>query len=308
MADKITDWLMDSDPSIRFQVMRDLLGAEPEDVRREQERVGEEGWGARLLFHQDPNGGWGVRPYVPKWTSTTYTMLLLRRLGLPPGHPRAIKACQLLLDQGFYSDGGINYFGVLNHSEVGITGIILSVLAYFQLEDDRVHTIAGFLVGQQLEYGGWNSLSPQGETEVCFHTTICVLEALREYETWNPKNPAAIAQSQKRGREFLLKYQLYKMPGMDVPIHPSFIKFSFPPRYHYDVMRALDFFQDCRVRRDPRMEDAVGLVISKHRKDGTWPLQQRWPGKTYFEMEEPGRPSRWNTLRALRILKWWYNE
>lgn len=304
----IIEWLMEGDPAIRFQVMRDLLEADEKDTLKEQKRIGEEGWGARLLSHQDPGGTWAGGLYIPKWTSTTYTMLLLWRLGLAPGHPKALKASKLLLDQGFYTDGGINYFGVLNHSEVGVTGMILSILAHFQFPDERIHTIARFLTDQQLEYGGWNALSPQGGTEVCFYTTICVLEGLREYEKWQPRDPVLISQSQEKGRGFLLSHELFKIAGMNIPMHPSFTKFSFPPRYRYDVMRSLDYFQDCRCRLDPRMEDTVDIIEAKRRKDGTWPLQQRWPGKTFFEMEQTGKPSRWNTLRALRILKWWNGE
>ncbi len=308
MEPRMLDWLMAGDPAIRFQVMRDLLDSNPKEYKREQSKISKEGWGARLLALQHPGGGWGTGIYIHKWISTTYTMLLLRDLGLEPGHPQAIKGARLLLDQGFYKDGGINYFGSLDHSEVAVTGMILSILAHFQLDDDRLHAIAGFLATQQLDYGGWNYLSPQGKTDVSFDTTICVLEGLRGYEKWQPRNPSIISGSLARGREFLLRHEIFKMQGTNIPIHPSFTKFAYPARYRYDVMRALDYFQDCRAPLDPRMEDAINLLNSRRRKDGTWLLGPRWPGRTHFEMEEPGKPSRWNTLRALRILKWWNNE
>lgn len=308
MNDRILDWLMQGDASIRFQTMRDLLSLNPREIKKEQARIALEGWGAKLLSLQNKGGGWGTGIYIHKWISTTYTMLLLRDLGLEPKQPQAIKGARLLLDEGFYKDGGINYFGSINHSEVAVTGMILSILSHFQLEDERLHSIAQFLVSQQLDYGGWFYLSPQGRTDVCFHTTICVLEGLREYEKWKPQNPRAVAQSLARGHGFLLRHELFKMQGTQMPIHPSFLKFAFPTRYRYDVMRVLDHLQDSRARKDPRMEDAVDLLKSRRRKDGMWALGPRLPGRTHFEMEEPGKPSRWNTLRALRILKWWNNE
>ncbi len=308
MDTRVTDWLMQGDPSIRFQTMRDLLDSNHREAGSEQEKVTVEGWGARLLSLQDAEGTWNGGIYSPKWTSTTYTMLLLRDIGLPTWHPAALKASKILLDRGFYPDGGINYFGVLKHSETCVTGMILSILSYFGCQDERIDALAEHLLGQQMADGGWNCQSYKGATHGSFNTTILVLEGLRKYEKTHPQNTKEIRESQLKAREFLLIHRLYKSDKTGKAVNPSFTRFSFPPRWHYDVMRALDYFQEVKAEHDPRMKDAIELILKKRRDDGTWPLQQRWPGRSFFDMEQPGKSSRWNTLRALRILKWWYNE
>ncbi len=304
----VIQWLLEGDPVIRWQTLRDLVGSNPNEIQQERERIANEGWGARLLALQDQNGTWGGGIYSPKWISTTYTMLLLRQLGLPPKNIQAHKACQILLERGFYSDGGINYFGSLKHSETCVTGMILSTLAYFQYEDDRNHTLAEHLLNQQMPDGGWNCQSYKGATHSSFHTTILVLEGLREYEKFQPKNIEKIQQAQQKGREFLLIHRLFKSHRTGEIVNPAFTRFSFPPRWHYDILRALDYFQECRAEKDARLSDAIAIVLKRQTREGKWILQNRHPGRTFFEMEQVGEPSRWNTLRALRILKWWLGE
>jgi len=280
-----------------------LLNANQIEVETERERIQKQGWCAKLLALQNDSGMWANGIYSPKWTSTTYTMLLLKRFGLPPQNQQALKACKILLDRGFYRDGGINYFGSLKHSETCVTGMILSLLAYFQYPDDRIHTLAEHLLAQQMPDGGWNCQSYKGATHSSFHTTISVLEGLREYEKSQPRDIEQIQTAQKKGREFLLVHQLFKSHRTGEVANPAFTRFSFPPRWHYDVLRSLDYFQECQAEPDDRLRDAIGLLINKRRSDGRWVLQNRHAGKTYFEMEQVGQPSRWNTLRALRILK-----
>jgi hypothetical protein len=304
----IIRWLLGGDPAIRWQTLRDLTDASNDQVERERERVATEGWGARLLALQDQSGKWSGGFYGPKWISTTYTMLLLRRLGLPPKNSQARQACQILLDNGFYHDGGINYSASATNSETCITGMILSILAYFQYEDDRIHAIAEYLLSQQMLDSGWNCQSYKGATHSSFHTTISVLEGLREYEKFQPQNVEKIQQAQASGREFLLIHRLFKSHRTGKLVKSSFTRFSFPPRWYYDILRALDYFQECRAEQDDRLADAIEIVLKRRTKEGKWVLQNKHPGRTFFEMEKVGEPSRWNTLRALRVLNWWFGH
>jgi hypothetical protein len=303
-TDKVSRWLLDGDPAIRWQVLRDVVGAAESTVQRERQRVAREGWGARLLARQDPQGTWAGGLYSPKWISTTYTMLLLRDFGLPAANRQARRACALLLDQGLQRDGGINY-GWWGVSETCVTGMVLSILSAFAYDDDRLDTVADHLLGQQMADGGWNCRRRFGATHASVHTTISVLEGLRHYELHRRRKVAAVRAAQRRGREFLLVHRLFRSHRTGEIIKPIFVRFSFPPRWHYDILRALDYFQAVNARRDPRLAEAIEIVRSTRDGDGRWPLQNSYKGKTYFELERVGAPSHWNTLRALRVLNWW---
>jgi hypothetical protein len=289
--------------------MRDLVGATERTAERERQKVAREGWGIRLLARQDPEGTWagGLSTdgglYSPKWISTTYTMLLLRDFGLPGDNPQARQACTLLLDRGLQRDGGINYGWT--PSETCITGMVLSILTYFECDDDRLNTIADHLLRQQMPDGGWNCRRRFGDTHSSVHTTISVLEGLRHYELQRRGKLQAVRAAQRRGREFLLMHRLFRSDRTGEIIKPVFTQFAFPPRWHYDILRALDHFQAVNAPCDERLADAIEIVEGTRRKDGRWSLQNSWKGKTYFELERLGAPSRWNTLRALRVLKWW---
>jgi hypothetical protein len=271
--------------------------------------VAREGWGARLLAKQDAEGTWagGLSSdgglYHPKWISTTYTMLLLRDFGLPATNRQARRACALLLDQGLQRDGGINYGWT--PSETCVTGMVLSILAAFEYDDDRLDTLADHLLDQQMPDGGWNCRRRFGATHASVHTTILALEGLRHYELQRRRKVAAVRAAQRLGREFLLVHRLFRSHRTGAVIKPIFLRFSFPPRWHYDILRALDYFQAAGAPRDPRLAEAIDIVRSTRADDGRWPLQNSYRGKTYFELERLGAPSRWNTLRALRVLKWW---
>jgi hypothetical protein len=308
--DGAIEWLLDGDPAIRWQVLRDLVGAAEGTVEQERRKVACDGWGACLLARQDPEGTWagGLSSngglYSPKWTSTTYTMLLLRDFGLPATNRQARKACALLLDRGLQRDGGINY-GWRGRSETCITGMVLSILAYFEYDDGRLDIIADHLLEQQMPDGGWNCQRPYGATHASVHTTISGLEGLRLYELHRGRHVRAVRAAQRRGRSFLLAHRLFRSHRSGEIIKPLFTRFSFPPRWHYDILRALDYFQAVNAPRDHRLTEAIDIVRHSQRSDGRWSLQNRYKGKTYFELERIGAPSRWNTLRALRALKWW---
>ena len=137
------------------------------------------------------------------------------------------------------------------------------------------------------------------------HTTISALEGLRLYELHRGGELPAVRAAQERGREFLLVHRLFRSHRTGEIIKPVFTRFSFPPRWHYDVLRALDHFQAVDAPRDQRLADAIDIVHKGRCEDGRWLLQNSYKGKVYFELERLGAPSRWNTLRALRVLKWW---
>jgi hypothetical protein len=309
-TDGVVPWLLSGDPAIRWQTLRDLRGAADRDVERERSKIARDGWGARLLALQDPAGTWAGGQstdgglYHPKWTSTTYTMMLLRDFGLPSSNPQARKACTLLLDGGLQPDGGINY-GWRGRSETCITAMVVSLLSYFGHDDDRLDTLADHLLGQQMTDGGWNCRRDLGATHSSVHTTVSVLEGLRFYEVHRGRRARAVQVAQRRGREFLLMHRLFRSDRTGEIIKPIFMRFAFPPRWHYDILRALDHFQAVGAPRDPRLAEAIEIVQNTRRPDGRWTLQNSWKGKTYFQLERLGAASRWNTLRALRVLDWW---
>ena len=307
-------WLLDGDPAIRWQTLRDLVGAPERAVERERRKVARDGWGGRLLARQDPGGTWAAGQssdsglYTPKWTSTTYTMLTLRDFGLPSANRQARRASVLLLEKGLQRDGGVAY-GTwakgARRGETCVTGMVLSILSHFELEDARLDTIAGHLLERQMPDGGWNCRLPMGATHGSVHTTISVLEGLRHYERHRGRGLEAVRRAQYCGRGFLLAHRLFRSHRTGNVIKSEFTRFSFPPRWHYDILRALDHFQSVDAPRDPRLAEAIEIVRSRRREDGRWLLPPAHKGKTYFELERVGAPSRWNTLRALRVLRWW---
>lgn len=306
MDPTILRWLSDGDPAVAWQVQRDLLNEPASTYKVTQTQVSDEGWGAQFLALQDSEGTWAGGLYTPKWQSTTYTMLTLRRLGLPQDNSQAQKGCKVLLDGGFMPDGGIHYTRnpKIQHSETCITGMVLSVLAYFHYPDERLHMVVGHLLSQQMSDGGWNCRSYQGDTHSSFHTTISALEGLWEYEkAFGAK--AKIAAARDRAHEFLWQHRLYRSHRTGEIFDRKMTSLTFPPRWRYDLLRVLDYFQDCNAPRDARVTEGVALLRSKQRKDGTWPLNSGMSGRFFFHMEKTGQPSRINTLRALRVLRWW---
>jgi hypothetical protein len=306
MKPEIISWLLEGDPSIRWQVQRDLLNSSPVKYESERKKVAKEGWGKRLLELQDSDGRWGGGMYGPKFISTTYTMQTLRLLGLPPNNPQAKRACKLFLNEGFYKDGGINFFSYsLKYSETCVTSMILALLTYFRYPDERIHDVASYVVGQQMSDGGWNCESYKGATHSSFHTTMMALEGLYEYQCMYPKKKRQITQVRERGHEFLLAHRLYKSHRTGKVFDAKMTTMTFPQRWRYDFIRALDYFRVCDAPRDERMCGGIELLQRKQKKDGLWSLNSGMSGRKYFDLEVAGQPSRWNTLRALRVLNWW---
>ena len=306
---EILDWLLEGDPAVRWQTQRDLLDAQPAVYEAERAKVATQGWGARYLAAQDADGRWGGGLYGPKWISTHYTLLTLQRIGLAPGHPQALLAVKLLFDKGARADQGLNFVkGEPEHAETCISGMGLCMAAYFGLEDERVPRLAEHLLGQQMQDGGWNCESYRGATHSSFHTTASVLEGLLAFHLGNPKSGLPVASAMAAGREFLLQHRLYKSHRTGEIVKDSMTRGPFPPFWQYDFMRALDYFRSASADRDERAQDAIDLLLSKHDADGYWPQYRGPSGKYWFQMETAGKPSRWNTLRALRILRWWYGD
>lgn len=307
VADPIT-WLLDGDPAIRWQTLRDLVGADAKIVERERTKVAREGWGARLLAEQGDDGMWAGGMYTPKWTSTHYTLLALRDLGVSPANRQCRRACELILDKGVQPDGGINYgtrSDWTRRGEACISGMSLSILSYFEIVDDRVDALADYILTKQMADGGWNCRAVA--THSSMNTTISALEGLRHYELTCRRKLRDVRAAMTRGREFLLEHRLFRSHRTGAIIKSEFTRFVFPPRWHYDVLRALDHFRDVNAPRDERLADGIALVEGRRGEDGLWPLTYKYPGTGFFDMERVGKPSRWNTLRALRVLRWWHN-
>lgn len=302
---KTIDWLLKGDPSIRWQVLRDLLEEPPRVYEKERARIKTEGWGKRLLSRQDADGKWGGGVYSPKWVSTTYTLLLLRQLGLPQDHPPAQKGCKHFLLNGIYRDGGINLFKSVDFSETCINGMILTLLSYFHFPDERIHNVAEFLLKEQMPDGGWNCQRVRGASHASFHTTISVLDGMYEYRQAYPEKALPIEQALEKAHEFLFVHRLYKSHRTGNVVDAAMTRMVFPPRWHYDVLRALDYLQSVRAGYDERMKDAIEILKAKQQPNGRWVAYRGWPARVFFEMERAGEDSRWNTLRALRVLKWW---
>jgi hypothetical protein len=306
-------WLLAADPAIRWQVLRDLVGASPREIEAERARVALEGWGARLLEAQDVDGRWAGALYSPKWTSTTYTLLLLHWLGLPAGHQQALSGCRQLWDGASYYDGGINLAKTIHQPETCITAMLILLASSFGFEDDRLEPAVHWLVGQQLDDGGWNCESIRsGSAHGSFHTSISALDALSQYQLVHQQRAQhqpgggqlAVAEAMARGRDFFLDHQLYRSHRTGQSANAAFLRCPFPPQWHFDVLRGLEHFRAAGTARDERLAAAVEVVRGARRKDGTWPVHQSYPGKVWFRMESAG-PGRWATLRALRVLQWW---
>jgi len=297
-------WLLEGDPSIRWQVLRDLTPATPDDVATERALVATTGWGAKLLALQDPDGKWGGGHYGPKWISTTYTLRLLHYLGLDPSHPAAQRGMDRLFERAEWYDGGVGYF-VTVEAETCVTGMTLSLASYFGGFDGYREPMAKWLLSQQLDDGGWNCMTRLGSVRSSFNTTILVLEGLLKFERTRPAGLIRdIRSARRRGEDYLLDRHLMRSLSTGEIINPSWTRFSFPPRWHYDVLRGLDYLQNAGVRPDGRSDEAIELLLSKGTKDGRWKLQNHHSGLEHFKMETTGQPSRWNTMRALRVLRW----
>ena len=309
------DWLLDADPAIRWQALRDLADAPAEVVAAERARVATEGWGARLLALQGADGQWdggalfpaayfeiapGDRPPGQPWTATAYSLVALSDFGIDPRDERVRRAVAKVRDHCRWEHDGQPFFE--GEVEPCINGMVVALGAYFGQDVDGV---VARLVGEQLEDGGWNCEAEFGSVRSSFHSTIRVLEGLLEHERTTGGSAASIV-ARRRGEEYLLERNLFRRKSTGEVVDPAWLQFSFPTRWHYDVLHGLEYFRAAGDPPDPRVDEAIGLVRTKRQADGTWLLENTHPGAIHFALEDgDGRPSRWNTLRALRVLRWY---
>jgi hypothetical protein len=302
----IVAWLLDSDPSLRWQVMRDLLDAPETEVAKERSRVTVEGFGAQLLALQDARGYWNNDEYGEDHSrkSVFWSLALLRRLGAEPKDPPVRAAVDRVRESVTWKYWeNLPYF----HGEVEpcINGGVLSQGAYFGQLGEGSERIISRLLTEQLPDGGWNCEAPDSSKVSSFDTTLGVLEGLLEHERAVGEAPAVLADARSRGEEYLLKRSGFKRLSTGEVAEGRYLNFSFPPYWFYDVLRSLDYFRAAGSSFDPRLDPAVEALIDKRGEDGRWSAGVTWPGETYLDVDAPeGEPSRWNTLRALRVLRW----
>jgi hypothetical protein len=308
---RVLEWLLDSDPAIRWQVLRDLVHAPAEVIAAERTRVATEGWGAKLLALQGEDGQWAGGACFPSpdqddetegqpWISTLPTLQLLYDFGIDPHFNRVRRAVALVRDNCRWEHAGQAFFA--GEVEPCINGRTVTLGIYFGQD---VEGIVARLLREQLEDGGWNCEAENGSVHSSFATTINVLEGLLAYERATGGSSHSIA-ARRRGEEYLLERKLFRRKSNGEVVDPQWLRFSLPIRWHYDVLRALDYFRSAGHEPDSRMDEAMDLLRSRKQPDSVWLLENTHPGKVHFPLEDgDGRPSRWNTLRALRVLNWY---
>lgn len=294
----VMSWLLEREPAIRWQVMRDLQDARPEAVAAERSRVAQEGWGAQLLALQSDQGAWGGSA-DRGWMTTIYTLALLKDVGVDPAAAAVRTAITRIRDHvTWWQLDGRPFFD--GETEPCINGAILAAGAYFGVASP---VLLARLLSEQQADGGWNCEAPSS-TRSSFHTTICVLEGLLAYEQ-NGAASAALTSAQQRGQDYLLSRGLLRKQSTGELIDRRWLRFAFPPTWHYDVLRGLDYLRSAGVKPDERVTEAVAVVKRRSHQNGRWPLNRLHADRVSFEMEAGvGRASRWNTLRALRVLRW----
>lgn len=309
----VLDWLLDSDPAIRWQVLRDLAHAPAEAIVAERERIAFEGWGARLLDLQGEDGQWAGGACFPSrslyqwdrregqpWISTLPTLQLLHDFGIDPRSDRVQRAIALVKENCRWEHAGQPFFS--GEVEPCINGRTVALGVYF---GQNMDALVARLLSEQLEDGGWNCEAENGSVRSSFHSTINVLEGLLAHERATGGSAESIA-ARRRGEEYLLERNLFRRKSTGEIVNPAWLEFSFPTRWHYDLLRALDYFRSAGDASDPRIGEAIALLRSKQQPRGAWLLENTHPGVVHFALEEgDNQPSRWNTLRALRVLRWY---
>ena len=301
-SNKLINWLLEGDVSIQYQVHRDLLG---DDKKNLQDRIAIEGWGKQFLSKRKIDGNWGIKFYQPKWTSTHYTLYDLRNLCIAPNNPLIQESIEIILENEKASDGGILAIGRNQLSDLCINGMFLNYASYFNASEKDLKSVVDCILSQIMPDGGFNCRSNRYNTvHSSLHTTLSVLEGITEYEInqYNYRLKELI-NTKKSAIEFILLHQLFISDRTGEIINKDFLKLTYPRRWRYNILSALDYFQHARIQWDDRMKPAIQVLLKKQNKDSTWNTQAKHPGQVHFEMEKAGKPSRWNTLRAMRVFK-----
>ncbi|MBM7503624.1 hypothetical protein ACFPER_09080 [Agromyces aurantiacus] len=304
----VIDWMLDADPAIRWQVRRDLLDEPEEVVGADRARVATEGWGAELLALQADDGYWNGEVYGEDGDrrSVMWSLSSLRRLGAPPDDPRVRVAVDRVregvvwpwLDDRPFFDG---------ETEECVNGGVLALAAYFGRLGEGTDALVRRLLGEQLPDGGWNCEPREESDRSSFDSTLCVLEGLLAVERAGTSAVAAgeIAEARRRGEEYLLERRLFRRRSTGEVVKKRYLNFAFPPYWFYDVLRALEYFREAGGAPDARLAEPLELLRSRRGDDGRWVAGRPWPREVYFALDAPdGEPSRWNTLRAMRVLRW----
>jgi hypothetical protein len=299
--DAVVEWLLEGDPVIRWQVLRDLLDAPAREWEAERARTVEEGWVAELLRRQGGDGEWPEG----RWTASTWTLLLLMACGLPERHPSARAPLERLLGRFMPVGEDVDPAFLLRRVDLCHLGFWLGLAAYFLPGDARLRPLAGAVLSAQYEDGGWNCQlrNYPNRLHSSFNTTFNVLENLRIAAKRGAAPEDAFRRAETRAIEFMLAHRLYRSDKTGEVITQRFTHLTYPWHWHYTVLRALDYLQPTEAIHDGRLDDPIGLLLGQRLPNGRWPLQKRIPGTLLVEMEKPGGESRWNTLRALRVLR-----
>jgi len=303
MNKEIIHWLLEGDVSIQYQVRRDLLRDNKPDL---QKQIAKEGWGKQFLANRRANGHWGDDFYQPKWISTHYTLLDLKTLNLDPSNDLVRESIANVISTSKATDGGIMLGPSTEHrSDVCVNAMFLNYASYFQSPENDLKSIVDSILNEIMPDGGFNCRTTRsGAVHSSLHTTISVLEGLLEFsKTGYSYRQKDISQAVTSAEEFILIHQLFRSDKTGGIIHKDFLKLAFPCRWRYDILRALDYFQDAKASWDPRMQGAIDILHQKRNKLGTWNMQAAHPGQVHFKMEQAGKPGRWNTLRVLRVFK-----
>ena len=299
---EIIEWLLQGDVAVQYQVQRDLFGS---DQRELQDRIAREGWGARFLSLRKRDGHWGRGFYQPKWISTHYTILDLKNLGISTDN-KEIRETLLNITQKLKGpDGGIYPIGTDKKSDVCINGRFLNYASYFGMDENELCSVVDFLIEEHMPDGGFNCYSnTKGAVHSSMHSTISVVEGIQECaRNGYTYRIEELQAAELKAREFLLQHRLFQSDRTGEVVDRKMLMLSYPSRWRYDILRAMDYFRLAGAAYDARMDDAVQVLLKKRRADNRWPLQAKHPGQTHFDMEKTGEPSRWNTLRALRVLR-----
>ena len=297
----VITWLLAGDVAIQYQVWRDLLGEDRPDL---QGRIASEGWGAALLAKRHSDGTWGKGFYQPKWTSSHYTLLDLKNLGIDPRHRLLRESVHLISRSEKRDDGGIGPGKSVAASDVCVNGMFLNYASYFGEPEADMRSIVDFLVVQHMADGGFNCRSNRsGARHSSLHSTISVLEGICQYRTsgyrYRIDDLDTIAD---QCVSFVLVHRLFRSDRTGEVIHPEFLRLPYPWRWKYNILRALDCLANFGGSWDDRMQDGVDELLRRRRSDGRWPAMAAHPGEVHLHMERAGRPGRWNTLIATRSL------